>query len=221
MLSERQLAPEAEAQSDEYKQDLSQKRSAPQESSADLSLSIKDLQAEFQQISELTELERNYALEILGLLKGLIEPLNVSLHVKPSAVSKSDNTIKDVVLTPQGTICIVRDNGAINARPFDSLPSEALMRILTEVIPEVRRLLVERRQKINGRVGMLEKVVREFRKFAATAEPAKPKIPSSSKSRSSQFSKDKGAEDAIKSILGDPQKNSSQDNGSESGGISQ
>lgn len=192
-----------------------------QESNADLSLSIKDLQAEFQQISELTELERSYALEILGLLKGLIEPLNVSLHVKPSAVSKTDNTIKDVVLTPQGTICIVRDNGAINARPFDSLPSEVLMKILTEVIPEVRRLLVERRQKINGRVGMLEKVVREFRKFTAASEP-KAKISPPSKSGSSRFTtREKNTEDAIKSILADPQKSSSQDNGNDSGGISQ
>lgn len=216
------MAPEAEVQSDEFKQELSQKRSAYQESNVDLSLSIKDLQAEFQQISELTELERSYALEILGLLKGLIEPLNVSLHVKPSAVSKTDNTIKDVVLTPQGTICIVRDNGAINARPFDSLPSEVLMRILTEVIPEVRRLLVERRQKINGRVGMLEKVVREFRKFTAATEP-KVKIGSSpTKGRSSQYgSKDKGTEDAIKSAILDNQKNSAEDSGNDPGVLTQ
>lgn len=215
------MAIESGVRSDEYKQEVSQRRSGSQDS-GDLSLSIKDLQAEFQQISELTELERTYALEILGLLKGLIEPLNVSLHVKPSVVSKTDNTIKDVVLTPQGTICIVRDNGAINARPFDSLPSEVLMRILTEVIPEVRRLLVERRQKINGRVGMLEKVVREFRKFAAATEPKVRTGSNSSRNRAPLFaSKEKTNDDAMKSALSDQRKDSGQDDSNDPGVLTQ
>jgi len=162
----------------------------------------------------------------MTLLKQLIEPFNVSLHVKPSAVSKNDASITDVLLTPQGTVCIVHNNGSINTRSFDALPSEILMRILVEVVPEVKKLLSDKRQKINARVNMLEKVAREFRKLSVSMQ-AKPKTgqggsrshssssssPSSTNPSSLSFSQPAGREknsgnneDAIKSALSDQQR---------------
>ncbi|MHB8567133.1 MAG: hypothetical protein ACYC7D_11450 [Nitrososphaerales archaeon] len=162
---------------------------APQKTESDFAISIKSLQEESLQISELTEMERTYGAEVITSLKQVIEPLNVSYHVKPGSISKADSTLSDVILTPQGVVCLIHNNGTVNSKTLESLQSETLVKILAEIIPEVRSLLVDKRQKISGRVGMLEKVAREFRKVASTLPtrqrsldhqlPAREKQPSS------------------------------------------
>jgi hypothetical protein len=178
---------------------------------ADVTLSIKALEEEFLQISELSELEKSYSGEVISLLKAIIEPLNATFHVKPSSVSKTDSSINEVVLTPQGILCIMRNNGSMNSRPIESLPSEILVKVLMEVIPEVKRLLIERRQKVSTRVATLEKVLREFRKVsggpasAAARRPASGIPPSVGNPR--KGSKDKNSnEDALKSAFSDAER---------------
>lgn len=152
---------------------------AGQTKESDVALSIKSLAEESLQISELTEMEKTYATEVIGQLKQLIEPLNNTFHIKPTSLSKSDNSIQDVVLTPQGIICVMHSHGTINSRPLETFSTEILMRILSEVIPEAKKILVERRQKITGRVGSLEKIAREFRKPPNQGPQAKQNRPSS------------------------------------------
>lgn len=137
--------------------------SSPKDS--EIALSIKALAEESLQISELTEMERTYATEVIGLLKQVIEPLNNTFHIKPASLSKTDSSIQDVVLTPQTIVVVMHSTGTINSRPLESFSTEILMRIIAEVVPEAKRFLVEKRQKITGRVGSLEKIAREFRKL--------------------------------------------------------
>ena len=170
MLTESQLAQDAQEEAESPRAQTL----GSQQKDAEIALSIKSLQEESLQISELVEMEKTYSVEVISQLKQLIEPLNVAFHVKPSSVSKSDSTIGDVVLTPQGIVCIIHTGGTINSRSLESLPSEILMRILIEVVPQVKQLLSEKRQKISGRVGTLEKIAREFRKVAVGAPHPKP-----------------------------------------------
>jgi hypothetical protein len=136
---------------------------------SDIALALKSLAEESLQISELSEMEKTYATEVIGQLKQLIEPLSNTFHIKPTSLSKTDSSIQDVVLTPQGIITVMHSHGTINSRPLETFSTEILMRILSEVIPEAKRILVERRQKITGRVGSLEKIAREFRKLPTQA----------------------------------------------------
>jgi hypothetical protein len=142
--------------------------SSPAQKESEVTLSIKSLQEESLQMSELAEMEKTYAAEVVTVFKQIIEPLNMSYHIRPQSVSKSDNTLSDVVLTPQGAVCLVHSNGMINSKPLESVQSETLVKILVEVIPEVKSILSEKRQKIAGRVVMLEKVSREFSKVASS-----------------------------------------------------
>ncbi len=135
-------------------------------------LSIRNLHEESMQISELQEMEKNYSVEVASLLRLIIEPLNTSYHVKPAAVSNRDSSLSDVVLTPQGVVCFTHNHGLTNAKPLEALPSEVLVKILGEVIPQIKQVLIEKRQKVSGRVGTLEKISREFKKIAPTL-PAK------------------------------------------------
>jgi len=180
-------------------------------SDLDINMAIKSLQEETQQIFELIEMERTYGAEVSNQLKQIIMPLNLSYHIKPESISKTDSSISDVVLTPQGMVCVFNNAGSMISRPLESFQSDVLIRILLEVIPEIKVMLNEKRQKMSGRVMTLERVAKELRKVPALV-PTKPGSggkggSSSSSSNSDQVvvegSRDKSAsnQDAMKSVL--------------------
>lgn len=153
-----------EAQIQQRDEQIQSSQVATKES--DFAVSIKSLQEESLQISELSETEKAYGLDVISSLKQVIEPLGASYHIKPAAISRADSSLQDVVLTPQGVVCLIHNNGVTNSKTLESLQSETLVKLLTEIIPEVRTLLVDKRQKTTVRVTMLEKVARELRKVA-------------------------------------------------------
>lgn len=136
--------------------------------------SIRSLQEESQQISELVEMERSYSAEVSNQLKQIIMPLNASYHIKPESISRNDSSISDAVLTPQGVVCVFYSSGNVVSRPLESITSEVLIKILSEVIPEAKILMNERRQKLSGRVMMLEKLSKEMRKVPSAGARARP-----------------------------------------------
>ena len=182
-----------------------------QQKDSEVNLSIRFLSEELLQISELSEMERGYAGELAAYLKQFLEPMGMPFHIKPSSLLRSDSSLSDVILTPQGTLILMHNNGMVNSKSLDSLQSETLLRILNELIPEMKSVLSERRQKISGRVGMLEKATREFRRVppGTSATTAIRKSHSSSqggyssgKEKESASSSQGGeSEDALKAAL--------------------
>lgn len=175
-------------------------------SETEVTNSIRSLQEESQQISELVEMERSYATEVASQLKQIIMPLNASYHIKPESISKSDSSISDVVLTPQGLVCVFYNSGNVVSRPLESITSEVLIRILSEVIPDAKALMNERRQKLSGRVMTLEKLSKEMRKVPTSGGRQRPQQLNGQGSEPAQSAthslKEKSApQDAMRSAL--------------------
>lgn len=164
-------------------------------SDLDINMAIKSLQEETQQIFELIEMERTYGAEVSNQLKQIIMPLNLSYHIKPESISKTDSSISDVVLTPQGMVCVFNNAGSMISRPLESFQSDVLIRILLEVIPEIKVMLNEKRQKMSGRVMTLERVAKELRKVPALVPT---KSPSSGKGTTSSSTSDQGSGDVVR-----------------------
>lgn len=178
-------------------------------SDLDINMAIKSLQEETQQIFELIEMERTYGAEVSNQLKQIIMPLNLSYHIKPESISKTDSSISDVVLTPQGMVCVFNNAGSMISRPLESFQSDVLIRILLEVIPEIKVMLNEKRQKMSGRVMTLERVAKELRKVPALvpSKSSPPKGGGASASSADQVvvegvrDKSASSQDAMKSVL--------------------
>ncbi len=179
-------------------------------SDLDINMAIKSLQEETQQIFELIEMERTYGAEVSNQLKQIIMPLNLSYHIKPESISKTDSSISDVVLTPQGMVCVFNNAGSMISRPLESFQSDVLIRILLEVIPEIKVMLNEKRQKMSGRVMTLERVAKELRKVPALV-PTKSGVTGKSGTSTSSSDQSSGdgskasssgsSQDAMKSVL--------------------
>jgi hypothetical protein len=184
-------------------------------SEADINFAIKSLQEETQQIFELIEMERTYGSEVSTQLKQIIMPLNLSYHIKPESISKTDSSISDVVLTPQGMVCVFNNQGSMISRPLESFQSDVLIRILLEVIPEIKVMLNEKRQKMSGRVMTLERVAKELRKVPALVPPTKggsvarsntsDQQGGDSRMSSSSSTSSGASQDALKSAIGEKQ----------------
>lgn len=184
-------------------------------SELDINFAIKSLQEETQQIFELIEMERTYGSEVSNQLKQIIMPLNLSYHIKPESISKTDSSISDVVLTPQGMVCVFNNAGSMISRPLESFQSDVLIRILLEVIPEIKVMLNEKRQKMSGRVMTLERVAKELRKVPALVPvkgAAVGKVTSTASSSGDSHAvtldsrdKSQASGDAMKSVLGKEQ----------------
>ena len=125
---------------------------------------IRSVQEESLKIKELSEMEKVYTTDTISVLRQFIEPLGKSYHLDPTLLSKVDPNIVDIVLTPQGSICLIYNNGSIVTRSLENLSSESLVRVLTQILPEIRLFLAERRQKLSIRTGVLEKVADEFKR---------------------------------------------------------
>ncbi|HKW05515.1 MAG TPA: hypothetical protein VJN71_09480 [Nitrososphaerales archaeon] len=148
----------------------------------DILSAITMLKEESAQIGELSELERQYATETINYIKKLIEPLNTSFHIDPHTVMKGDGSITDIVLTPQGTICLVKKENVVS-KPLESLQTETLVNIIQQVLPEIKDHVASKREKMTSRVNMLERVAKELKKVgpvgpkqkATIAQPSSPK----------------------------------------------
>ena len=112
-------------------------------------------------------------------------------------------------------VCVFNNAGSMISRPLESFQSDVLIRILLEVIPEIKVMLNDKRQKMSGRVMTLEKVAKELRKVPALV-PSKPttggKMVNDSSDQQStvvdlrqKSSQGQNQDDAMKSVLGEKQ----------------
>jgi hypothetical protein len=114
------------------------------------------------------EPERAESNELASQLKSMIEPFNASFHIAPASLTKSDTSITDIILTPEGSLQVARGDN-VTTKNLENLKSETLQKIIREVAPQVRSLALDRRQRMAERVAMLE------RKTGAPSSEASPK----------------------------------------------
>jgi hypothetical protein len=139
---------------------------------ADIDSAIKTLQEESHQMVELMEIEKTYAAESVLQFKRIIEPLMVSYDVKDAWNTARGENIQAATLTAEGIVCVTFMNGVVQAKPLESVRCETLLKILSIAIPEVKQILVERREITSLRAGVLEKIAKELSKVSLESQSA-------------------------------------------------
>ena len=126
---------------------------------SDLPNAIKSLEEEQLQVSELTEIERSQIAEVAAHVKLLTSWLDVPLHIDPAAFS-------EVVLMPDGQVSLINNGAKILSLPLESLPGSVLVKLLVEVVPEIKRILQEKKQQLGGTATLLERSGKELKKIS-------------------------------------------------------
>jgi hypothetical protein len=136
----------------------------------DFDSAIKVLQEESRQMVELVEIEKAYAAESVVQLKRIIEPLGVSFNVRDAWNTSKGESVDKAVLTPEGMVCVIYTNGTVQTKPLERIRSDALLKIMSIAIPEVKQCLVERRQITSLRAGVLERIAKELGKVSSESD---------------------------------------------------
>ena len=131
----------------------------------------RELQEESTLIAQLWEMEKMRSAEVFASLRRILEANGKSFHLNPDLLKRVDKNVTDVVLTPQGMICLIFNNGQIVTRPLENLSTESLVRVMGQVLPEMKTILAERRRKLSARAGILERMADELKGISDSAFP--------------------------------------------------
>lgn len=145
---------------------------------------IRDVREESLKIKELSEMEKVHFSETVAVMRQFIEALGKSYHLDTSLLSKVDRNISDVVLTPQALICLVYNDGSIVTRSLENLSAESLVRVLAQILPEIKIFLEDNRHKLSVRAGIIEKVAEEMKGIPSISfQKQRPRIEPDSESK--------------------------------------
>jgi len=127
---------------------------------------INSLEEECGQINELAKLEAYYSREIIDQLKQIMTPGKTSFPINLVAISTSDSSVADAVLTSEGIICLRNGAGKVLLRkPLKEFASETFLKIVEEILPEVKNVVNNAQEKSSERLSTIERISRELRKI--------------------------------------------------------
>lgn len=126
---------------------------------------IRSLKDESNQISDLEVIEHSYSIEAANILRDMIRPLGRSFHINPELYRMNDFAISDIVLTPDAELQIFSDNAKVISKSLESIPTDLLVGIVAEVMPNVENMIYERNLKLRERRTAIQKLTTEIRKI--------------------------------------------------------
>ncbi len=141
---------------------------------------IKSLQVESERIKDVLDMEKACAQEVAGVMKHFLEQIGKSYSLSPAMFPKLGRGVKEIILTPQGVFFLDYADGTKVARTFDNLAPDSLIKVLDYILPDVKQLLMERRQRLSDRATMLEEVAAELSKIPNLPKAAKIATPARS-----------------------------------------
>jgi hypothetical protein len=127
---------------------------------------INSLGEDCGQINELAKLEEYYSREIIDQLKQIMTPGKTSFTINLAAISTSDSSVTDAVLTPEGIICLRNGAGRVLLRrPLREFQGETFLNIVDDILPEVKNIVNASKEKPSEKLSTIEKISRELRRI--------------------------------------------------------
>jgi hypothetical protein len=167
---------------------------------AEISRSLKLIQEESLQISELATIERNYTQELCSMVRNVLEPLHKSIQISPDLLSTEKGVkVNAAVLTAESLVVVTQADGMVSSKPLESYPTDVVIQVVTEAIPRLGDAMQIHRQRLSGRVSLLERLTREFRKLSSAFTQASQMR--NTASGGGGISSSKGSTDAVESAL--------------------
>jgi hypothetical protein len=134
---------------------------------AEISRSLKLIQEESLQISELATIERNYTQELCAMVRNVLEPMHKSIQISPDLLSTNGVKVNAAVLTAESLVVVTQADGMVSSKPLETYPTDTVIQVITEDIPRLGDAMQIHRQRLSGRVSLLERLTREFRKLSS------------------------------------------------------
>jgi hypothetical protein len=134
---------------------------------------LKEVQGEYVQLSELEEMEHDYAEKLVQALKEVQGAVDEVVPIERSALGPSYRYAKEAYLGNDGLVILMNNNGISTSIPLRKFKSGEILSIIQSVVPHLKKAIALRRKEVAQRVELLEHIFKEMKKTGATGTSAK------------------------------------------------
>ena len=144
----------------------------PQVSIQDLVDSLKSVQDDIGQISELTSEEELLTAEFFASLLRLMRPLATSIQVSTSILPEEMGTVVQASLDETGQLTLLYEEGRMELKNLSEQKYRDLMiTVIEDVLPKFKQLTGAQKRKVENRIKFLSAVTKEMQKISKVLLP--------------------------------------------------
>jgi len=125
---------------------------------------LREMQGEFAQLSELDEMEHNYALKLVDQLKQIQSALNTAVPIPKEALPSAYSSAKEAYLAVDAVVVIIDEEGKHSSTPLSKFEPSQILSTVTLATPFIKQAIAEKRKATGERVEVLERILREVKK---------------------------------------------------------
>lgn len=131
---------------------------------------LKEVQGEYAQLSELEEMEHDYAEKLVEALKGVQGPVEGVVPLERAALGPAYRYAKEVYLGGDAVVIIMNNSGISTAIPLTKFKSNEILAIVQSAIPHISKAISAKRKETSERVELLERILQEMKKTGTTVK---------------------------------------------------
>ncbi|MCW8802072.1 MAG: hypothetical protein OQK81_01815 [Candidatus Bathyarchaeota archaeon] len=140
---------------------------APQMSLDELISSMKSLQDDVGQISELSSEEKRVVDVFFDSFLKLMKPLAKTISVSPEALPADVGRVVQANVDPKGNLMLLYEDGQVDIRSLaETSERELMISVLADAMPKFKQLTSAQRRKIEDRMKFLSSVTQEMQKIS-------------------------------------------------------
>jgi hypothetical protein len=134
--------------------------------------SLKSMQDDIGQISELTSEEKGLVTEFFESLLKLMQPLATTIPVSAAALDEIGNVVQ-ANIDPTGHLIIIYRNGEVELKNLkEEKHRDLMLSVVKDIVPKFKQLTNAHRRKIENRMKFLSLVTKEMQKISKTFSAA-------------------------------------------------
>ena len=131
---------------------------------------LKALQGEFAQLSELEEMEHDYAEKLVQGLKEVLTSVEGVVPLERAALGPAYRYAKEAFLGGEAVVIVMNNSGISTAIPLSKFRSVEVLAIVQSAIPHLKKALSQKREETSERVDLLDRILKEMKRAGTTAK---------------------------------------------------
>ena len=131
---------------------------------------LKEVQGEYVQLSELEEMERDYAEKLVGAMKEVQGAVDEVVPIERAALGPSFRYAKEAYLGSAAVVILLNTSGISSAIPLTKFKSGEILSIVQSVTPHLKKAIALKRKETAQRVELLERIFKEMKKTGTSAK---------------------------------------------------
>lgn len=135
---------------------------------------LKDVQAETSQLSELEEMEHDYAEKLVQALKEVQGAVDEVIPIERAALGPSYRYAKEAFLGSDAVVILLNNSGVSASIPLTKFKSSDILAIIQSATPHLKKAIAVKRKETAERVELLERILKEMKKTGSSVKRQAP-----------------------------------------------